>query len=247
MLTREEILTVYAAGPEAVVALVEQLQAQLLALTARVTALEAQRTKDSHNSSKPPASDGLARKTHSLRKPSGKKPGGQPGHPGTTLTWTAEPGVIVTHTPTTCAHCGAALTGAPESLAERRQVVDLPPLRLIVTEHQARQCVCPCCQARNQAPFPPEVTQPLQYGPGVKALAVYFLYYQLVPWERTAELLADLFGQAPSEGSLASFLATCYERLAPVEAAVEAAIRAGPLAQMDETGVRIAGKTRWLH
>ncbi len=247
MPTRDEILAVYAAGPEAVVALVEQLQAQLLALTARVTALEAQRAQDSHNSSKPPASDGLARKTRSLRQPGGNQPGGQPGHPGTTLTWTAAPDVIVTHTPATCSHCGAPLTGVPPSGAARRQVVDLPPLRLVVTEHQALACVCPCCQTPNQAPFPPEVTQPLQYGPGIKALAVYLLYYQLVPWERTAELLTDLFGQAPGEGSLASFLATCYERLAPVEAAIQAAIRAGPLAQMDETGVRIAGKTRWLH
>jgi transposase len=247
MLTRDEILTVYAAGPEAVVALVEQLQAQLLALTTRVTALEAQRAKDSHNSSKPPASDGLARKTRSLRQPSGKKPGGQPGHPGTTLTWTPHPDVIVTHTPATCTQCGAALTGVPPSGSERRQVVDLPPLRLVVTEHQALLCVCPACRMPNQAPFPPEVNQPLQYGPGIKALAVYLLYYQLLPWERTAELLADLFGQAPGEGSLARFLATCYERLAPVEAAIREAIRAGPLAQMDETGVRIAGKTRWLH
>jgi transposase len=247
MLTRDEILTAYAPGPAAVVALVEQLQAPLLALTTRVTALEAQRAKDSHNGSKPPASDGLARKTRSLRQRSSKQPGGQPGHPGTTLTWTPHLDVIVTHVPATCTQCGGALAAVPVSGGERRQVVDLPPLRLVVTEPQALQCVCPACQTPNQAPFPPEVNQPLQYAPGTKARAVYLLHYQILPWERTAEPLAGLFGQAPGEGSLARFLATCYERLAPAEAAIREAIRAGPLARMDETGVQIAGKKRWLH
>src|SRR5207302_2366329 len=136
MLTRDEILAVYAAGPEAVVALVEQLQAQLLALTERVVALEARLAKDSHNSHQPPASDGLARKTRSLRQKSGKKSGGQPGHPGSTLRWSEHPDRIVTHAPTCCQQCGAALSEGTASGSERRQVVDLPPLRLDVTEHQ---------------------------------------------------------------------------------------------------------------
>lgn len=247
MLTRDEILAVYAAGPEAVVALVEQLQAQLLALTDRVAALEARLAKDSHNSHQPPASDGLARKTRSLRQKSGKKPGGQPGHPGSTLRWSERPDRIVTHAPACCRQCGAALPEGTESGGERRQVVDVPPLRLEVTEHHALQRVCPQCQALTQAPFPPTVTQSVQYGPGIKALAVYLTQYQLLPWERAGELLADLFGQAPGEGSLATFLSTCFARLEPLEAAIRAAIRAAPVVQMDETGARIAGKTRWLH
>ena len=178
-LTREEILAVYAAGPEAVVALVEQLLArlaqqeqQIARLTARVNALEARRCKDSHNSSKPPASDGLAKKTQSLRQPSGRPSGGQPGHPGTTLRFTPDPDVIVVHTPAACAGGGAALDTVPESSRERRQVHDLPPLRLLVTEHQAGTKVCPHCQTATPAPFPAGVAQPVQYGPGVKALAV---------------------------------------------------------------------------
>lgn len=247
MLTRDEILAVYAAGPEAVVALVEQLQAQLLALTERVVALEARQAKDSHNSHQPPASDGLARKTRSLRQKSGKKPGGQPGHPGATLRWSEHPDRIVTHVPACCQQCGVALPAGTERGGTRRQVVDLPPLRLEVTEHRALPRVCPHCQATTQAAFPPGVTQPVQYGPGVKALAVYLTQYQLLPWERASELLADLFGHAPGEGSLATFLSTCFSRLEPLEAAIREGIRAAPVAQMDETGVRIAGKTRWLH
>jgi transposase len=247
MLTRDEILAVYAAGPEAVVALVEQLQGQLLALTERVAALEARLAKDSHNSHQPPASDGLARKTRSLRQKSGKKSGGQPGHPGSTLRWSEHPERIVTHAPDGCAQCGTPLAEAAERGSERRQVVDLPPLRLEVTEHRALQRVCPHCQATTQATFPPFVTQSVQYGPGIKALAVYLNQYQLLPWERASELLTDLFGHAPGEGSLATFLSTCFTRLEPIEAAIREAIRAAPVAQMDETGVRIAGKTRWLH
>jgi transposase len=247
MLTREEILAVYAAGPEAVVALVEQLQAQLLALTDRVAVLEARAAKDSHNSQQPPASDGLGRRTRSLRQKSGKKPGGQPGHPGSTLRWSEDPDRIVVHAPGCCAQCGTPLAEGTERGGERRQVVDLPALRLEVTEHRALQRVCPHCQATTQAPFPPPVTQPLQYGPGIRALAVYLTQYQLLPWERASELLADLFGQAPGEGSLATFLAACFARLEPLEAAIRAAIRAAPVVQMDETGARIAGKTRWLH
>ncbi len=87
MRTRDEFLAVYAAGLEAVVALVEQLQRALLALTARVQELENRLNKDSHNSHKPPSSDGLARgkKPQSLRGQSGMPSGGQPGHPGHTL------------------------------------------------------------------------------------------------------------------------------------------------------------------
>jgi len=247
MLTRDEILTVYAAGPEAVVALVEQLQAQLLALTERVVALEARLAKDSHNSHQPPASDGLARKTRSLRQKSGKKPGGQPGHPGSTLRWSEHPDRIVTHAPERCAQCGTPLAADNETGGERRQVIDLPPLQLEVTEHRVLQRICPCCQTTTQAAFPPFVTQPVQYGPRIKALAVYLTQYQLLPWERAGELLADLFGHAPGEGSLATFLSTCFTRLEPLEAAIREGIRAAPVAQMDETGVRIASKTRWLH
>ena len=231
MLTRDEILAVYAAGPEAVVALVEQLQTQLLALTERVAALEARLAKDSHNSHQPPASDGLARKTRSLRQKSGKKPGGQPGHPGSTLRWSEHPDRIVTHAPERCGQCGTPLAADNESGCE----------------HRVLQRRCPCCQATTPAAFPPHVSHPVQYGPGIKALAVYLNQYQLLPWERASELLADLFGHAPGEGSLATFLATCFTRLEPVEAAIREAIRAAPVAQMDETGVRIAGKTRWLH
>jgi transposase len=254
MLTREAILTVYAAGPDAVVALVEQLLAhiahqdqQIVALTARVNALEARLGKDSHNSHKPPASDGLARKTRSQRKATGRPSGGQPGHPGTTLQPVAQPDQIVVHTPLTCGGCGALLTLVPESSRACRQVHDLPPLRLLVTEHQAVGKVCPHCQAQTRGAFPPTATQPVQYGPRLKAVAVYLQQYQLLPFARTQELLATLFGCSLSEGTLATAAAVCAARLEPIEAAIKAALTRATVAHFDETGVRIGSHLQWLH
>src|SRR5262249_23954640 len=114
------------------------LREQVAVLLARVQDLEARLAKDSHNSGKPPSSDGVRRKPKSLRLRSGKKPGGQLGHRGETLHLVATPEAVVAHRPVVCAHCHAPLAAdAPVVLRERRQVQDLPPLRLVVTEHQA--------------------------------------------------------------------------------------------------------------
>jgi transposase len=256
MLSRDEILAIYAAGPDAVVAWVEQLLAtqtrleqQVSGLTARVTELEARLNKDSHNSHQPPSSDGPAtrRRPRSLRQPSGKKSGGQPGHPGVTLCLVDDPDTVVPHVPVACARCGADLEAALEIERERRQVIDLPEPRPVVTEHQAVHKACPVCQSVTAGEFPPEVSQPVQYGPRAKAAAVYLQTYQLLPYERTAEALEDLFGVCPSEGTLASAQATAYTRLEPVEQAIGAALQQSDVAHVDETSQRVAGRTEWVH
>jgi transposase len=132
------------------------LREQVTALLARVQELEAQRAKDSHSSGKPPSSDGLRRKTKSLRKPSGKKAGGQLGHRGETLHLVATPDAVVEHRPAVCGRCRAALTGAAVVRRERRQVHELPPVRLRVTEHRALHVRCPRCQAVSVGTFPAE-------------------------------------------------------------------------------------------
>lgn len=253
-LTREEILKVYVAGPEAVVALVEQLLAhiarqdeQIHALTARVAALEARLAKDSHNSSKPPASDGLAKKTKSLRQSTGRPPGGQPGHPGATLELTPTPDQVEEHAPLTCQGCGVSLALVPGVVGERRQVYDLPPLRLLVTEHQAIDKCCPHCQTHTGGRFPATVTQPVQYGPQVKAVAIYLQQYQLLPSARTVELLGDLFGCSLCEGTLLTATERCAARLEPVEAAIRAALIRASVGHFDETGMRIGARLHWLH
>lgn len=256
MLSRDEILALYQAGPEAMVALVEQLLAtqalleqQATALTARVTELETRLQQDSHNSHQPPSSDGPAKRPRprSLRRRSGKKSGGQAGHPGMTLALRATPDVVIPHLPAVCAGCGAALADAVEVGRERRQVIDLPAPRPEVTEHQAVQKACPRCQVVTSATFPAAVTQPMQYGPRAKAIAVYLQTYQLLPYERTVEALTDLFGIAPSEGTLTSAQQWASTQLAPVEQAICAALQQAPIVHVDETGIRVAGRTAWVH
>src|SRR5258708_20600259 len=136
-------------------AIVEQQREKIAGWLERVHELEARAAKDSHNSGKPPSSDGLARKTKSLRKRSGKKPGGQLGHRGETLRLVAIPDVVVEQRPAVCAGCqGPLKADAPVVLRERRQVQDLPPLRLVVREYQALHVQCPACQSVTAGTFP---------------------------------------------------------------------------------------------
>lgn len=144
MPSRDEILAVYEAGPDALVAWVEQLisahQAQVADLTARLAHVEARLNKDSHNSHKPPSSDGPAKRPRprSLRQRSGKKSGGQEGHRGMTRALVDDPDVVIPHEPTVCAECGASLEEATEvGRGERRQVIEIPKPRPEVIEHQA--------------------------------------------------------------------------------------------------------------
>jgi transposase len=260
MTTCEEILALYESGPEeAVVALVQTLLArlesqeqQIAALNARIMELENRLAKNSRNSHKPPSSDGLAKKTKkkkSLRQKTARKPGGQPGHPGTTLYLVDRPDRIIHHSPTACATCGTSLDRMPETSGfERRQVHDVPPLvGLEVTEHRALSKICLLCKSTTSGSFPPGVSQPAQYGERLKALGVYLQEYQLLPFARTREMLFDLFGAAPSEGTLATAKAECHARLKPVEKAIKRAISKAEVAHFDETGVRIGAKTHWLH
>jgi transposase len=263
MLSRDEIRALYDAGPEAVVALVEQLlktqaaleeqvkvlTAEVQTLTAEVQALKAQLNKDSHNSSKPPSSDGPAKRPHprSLRLQSGKPSGGQDGHPGQTRLLVENPQVIIPHMPEVCGCCGRPLTAAPEVGRERRQVIEIPRPCPEVTEHQAVQKRCPVCETVTTGEFPPDVTQLVQYSPRTKAVAVYLQTYQLLSYERTAEAMGDLFGVYPSEGTLATAQQTAYTQLEGVEQAIRGALRKAHVGHADESGVRVAGHTAWVH
>ena len=143
---------------------IAHLQEQVAALEAQVRHLLGRLAKDSHNSSKPPSSDGPTRRPRSQRVKSERKPGGQPGHPGQTLAQVALPDVEVVHRPTACSTCQGPLEGVVGQVVECRQVQDLPPLRLLVTEHQVEAISCPACQQITRGVFPPEVSAPAQYG-----------------------------------------------------------------------------------
>ena len=242
-------------SPESVIAALQEqnaaLSALVAALQARVAELERQLGLNSGNSGKPPSSDGLKKKpvrVSSLRGRSGKKTGGQKGHPGKTLSRTETPDATIDHFPETCSGCGGTLTGAMATGHTARQVFDLPePQPLIVTEHRAHACLCGNCGAETRADFPEAVTAPVQYGARLAAVVVYLLHYQLLPEKRLAVLMADLFGVHLVTATIAGMSRNCAARFQGFAAAVRDHVAAAPVKHMDETGFRIGGKTQWLH
>jgi transposase len=141
----------------------DDLIALLLAQEARIAELERRLGLNSANSGKPPSSDGLKKpvRVGSLREASGRKTGGQPGHPGKTLSRTEAPDATIDHFPLICAGCGAALSEAMAMDHTARQVFDLPePKPLVVTEHRAHTCCCPACGTQTRSGFPAGVTAP---------------------------------------------------------------------------------------
>ena len=138
----EEIRAIYQQGEDAMVALVGSLIKVVQVLSERVQALEDQVAKNSHNSGKLPSSDGLKKKPKSLRHKSGKKSGGQAGHPGSTLQMVTHPEHIQIHRVRCCSHCQTSLEEVPAQDHEKQQVFDLPPVRVEVTEHQAEIKAC---------------------------------------------------------------------------------------------------------
>src|ERR1700733_4638204 len=222
----------------------------MAAMQARLAELERRLGLNSSNSGKPPSSDGLKKpvRVSSLRQSSGKKPGGQKGHPGETLCRTETPDVIIDHYPFACAGCGAPLADAMATGHAARQVFDLPePQPLIVTEHRAHDCRCAACGAQTRAAFPDWVAAPVQYGKRIGAFVLYLLHYQLLPEKRLATLMADLFGVPLVTATIARISQDCAERFQDFIAAVRDRVAAAPVKPLDETGFRIGGKTQRLH
>jgi transposase len=224
--------------------------AEMEALRARTAELERRLGLNSSNSGKPPSSDGPKKppRVSSLREPSGKKSGGQKGHPGETLRRSETPDVTIDHYPQICSTCGAALTAAMVTDHVARQVLDLPePRPLVVTEHRAHGCRCAACGTHTRAAFPEGVAAPVQYGERIGAFVVYLLDYQLLPEKRLAELMADLFGVRLVTATIARISRDCAQRFQGFADAVRDHVAAAPVKHMDETGFRIGGKTQWLH
>lgn len=229
---REELLELCQKEPEKVVEL--------------VMALEARLNKNSKNSHKPPSSDGLKKPPAKKGKSKGKA-GAQKGHPGTTLRKSDKPDRVVEHGPEQCECCGTNLVEVEGAVIGRRQEIEIPEKPIEVIEHQRLQKECPSCGASNKGQWPAHIRGNVQYGRRFKALCVYLLSYQLLPYERAGDLLKVLFGYQPGGGTLTQAQQQAHEVLEPVEAEIKAAIRGSPNSHSDETGMRVEGKTQWLH
>jgi len=243
--TENDIRSAYRQGEDAVIVLFYETFSKL---ADRVQRLEDQIAKNSNNSGKPPSSDGLKKKTKSLRHKSSKKSGGQPGHEGNTLKMVEHPDHIETHLVDRCQYCQTSLKGIEASGYEKRQLFDVPPTRVEVTEHWAEIKDCPICHQTTKGEFPHQVSQPVQYGDRIKAQMVYFNQQHHVSLERTAEIIEDLYGQSVSEGTIVETCNLVAKQVEPVNQAVKAELIAMQgTAHFDETGMRIEKTLWWLH
>jgi transposase len=226
---------------------VNQMQEQITRLSEQVKSLQDRLAKDSHNSHLPPSSNRFVRKPKSLRKKSEKKAGGQPGHAGSTLQWSSTPDEVTLQPVERCEACQQDLRAVASCGGERRQVIDVPPARVIVQEYQAEHKQCPQCHHITVASFPKEAHAPLQYGPAIGAIAVYLTQQHLLPLARACEVMSDLLGVQMSEGTVCDLITRCAGQLAPVEHQIKETLQAAAVIHQDETGLSVAGKRHWMH
>lgn len=228
-------------------AIITVLKAEIDTLRARVATLEVRVGMNSQNSSKPPSTDAFVKPPpRSLRRPSGKSPGKQAGEQGMRLEPAEHPDMIVVHEPERCGSCGLNLAGAPVTAERARQVFDLPPIRMVVTEHRVRTRHCLCGHS-TEARFPPAATATTCYGPGIQGLGAYLMGRQHLPVARTAELLTDALGAPVSTGWLSSLLPRATKLLKPFLQTAGNQLRHAPVAHFDETGARVEGHLAWVH
>ena len=233
-------------------AVIAAQEARLVALEARVADLLARLGENSGNSSRPPSSDGYgkapANKKRSLRRRSGRKPGGQPGSRGHHLERREVPDEEVVHPVTRCAGCGGDVSQEPIVESQSRQVLDLPQLpTLRCVQHWIQKRHCPCCGELCVSTFPAEARAPVCYGPRIRALGIYLVSYEHLPYERAAELLCDWLGADVSVGSLQAFVAEGAEGLGEFLAEIRGQLVIAEVAHFDETGGRIEGRLGWIH
>jgi transposase len=243
----ERIAAIHARLDPEAQGLIEYLLRKMTSFEERVSALEGRLAQTSRNSHRPSGSEPFRKDRSPLERAKGLATGGQKGHEGHRLEQVAQPDHRVVHPVCSCAHCGEDLSGIKSQGGSKRQVFELPPLQVEVTEHEGERKSCPACGTLNESLFPSGVSQPTQYGPQVKALATYFMHQHFLSSERTQEVFRDVLGCPLSEGSLYSFVEECGEGLVPSEEALREILRESPVLHCDETGLRVNAKLHWVH
>lgn len=226
---------------------IQELEGLLMSALLRIKELERQHSKDSHNSSLPPSRDHGKRKSSGQREKSQRRSGGQPGHQGHTLMQVQTPDGVIVHRPGCCQFCQQDLQQEVGQVMERRQVHDLPEMRLQVQEHQREEICCPNCQHLTAGTFPEGVNAPVQYGPRVQALAVYLSQYQLLPLQRTCEALADVCQAPISQAVLLQWISQAAKALEPTLSGISELLLRSRVMHVDETSLHLDGQVRWVH
>lgn len=253
--TRSEIVSLCRNNPEIIADFVvqsmekdAQYDAIIKHLEGRIKELEARLNQDSHNSHQPPSSDKSRKNYPSTNQQKSKRStGGQPGHEGTTLKRVAKPDVVEQHKVKRCSGCGKSLRHVKARSITRRQEIDIPPVQVVVTEHQCETKCCPYCDAVTQAPFPDNVTKAVQYGNRIKSITTYLMQHQLIPAERTTQFMKDVFDCSLSEGSLFRWSQELADKTAGSYDAIKECVAASDVIHNDETGVNCEKKNYWFH
>ena len=205
-----------------------------------------QTKKNSNNSSKPPSSDfNNIKKTKSLKKSSGKKVGGQPGHQGNSMKMVSNPDFTEGHHPSYCNSCGNDLSDIEPTFFGKRQVVDIPEITRIVTEHQVYKKACSCgCVTKGS--YPIGVDAPICYGKNTQALIAYLSVRQYTPYKRLEEMLRSVFGLNICQASIKNILHKTSKKLEPIYETIRKTVLNSPVVGGDETSVNINGKNNWV-
>jgi transposase len=213
----------------------------------RLRELESQVKKTSRNSSQPPSTDGLPKGPAMPRRPGEKPLGGQPGHQGATRTLVDTPDAVRELRPVGACGCGTGLAGLPASPGERRQQIEIPEPKPVITEFRQLVVTCPGCGQIHRGAFPAGVTPNVSFGPRLKAYAVGLVNGHFVALDRACDLIADQYGVRPSDGAVQNWILDAGQRLADDHAAGREAIRAAAVANFDESGMRVGGRLHGLH
>lgn len=224
----------------------EKHAAEVAALRAEVADLKARLGRNSSNSSRPPSSDLPYAKVKRPRTPSGRRQGGQPGHPGHTRDLLDQKDVdqFVQHWPEACS-CGCTLPQVPDGDPVREQIWELPPVKPVVTEHQFQAVVCPRCKRRTVAARTPDMPKGA-FGPRAEATALYLTGACRLSARETERLFEDLLNFPISTGALMRIEVRGSKALEPAHAEALAAVRAEGVKHADETTWFLRGVLIWL-
>ena len=223
---------------------VKKLRKENVGLKERLAKYE--NPKNSRNSSIPPSKDeNRPKRNNSLRKKTGLKPGGQKGHKGKTLMVSDSPDIIKEILPDYCNKCGKDLSDIESMLYKKRQVIDIPPIKPIITEYQtfSRTCSCGCT---SKSDFPTGVTTPVSYGGNVQSLVAYLHARQFIPYKRMKEMLNDLFGLSISQGGIEQLLNHFCKTNMGLYNKILDGVEKSRVVGGDETGCKVNGDKWWF-
>lgn len=224
---------------------VEQLTREVQYLRERLSKYET--PKNSKNSSIPPSKDeNRPKRNQSLREKTGRKPGGQKGGKGNTLRMVKNPDITELHLPGYCSYCGEDIRNTAYEFAGKRQVIDIPEIKLETTEHQIHKRVCSCGYTTKSS-YPSQANAPVSYGNNIESLIGYFHTRQYVPFKRMQEIFHDIFHVPISEGGIHYLLNKLVKKSRPAYEMIKEKLQTNTVYAIgaDETGMKINGGKNW--